>query len=69
MVGHVKSFTYEPKIEGVRRGEIRQTIRPKGKRPVEVGDRILFHGWTGRPYRSPWSWRLPVSRGTSRGRR
>lgn len=57
---HIKAFTYEPKIEAVRNGTCRQTIRPLGKRPAESGDIILFHGWEGRPYRSRWSWRLDV---------
>jgi len=58
---HCKAFTYKPKIEAVRAGECRQTIRPLGKRPVKVGDTILFHGWEGRPYWSKWSWRLEVT--------
>jgi len=59
---HVKSFTYEPKIQRVKSGEITQTIRPVNKwvNRVQVGDHILFHGWEDRPYRSKWSWRLPV---------
>ena len=55
---HVKAFTHEPKIPGVRDGTITQTIRPGRK--IKEGDYILYHGWTGRPYRSPWSWRLQV---------
>ena len=51
------SITYEPKIEGVRNGTIRQTIRT-GRR-FQVGDLVSFHGWQGKPYRSPWSWRTP----------
>jgi hypothetical protein len=27
---------------------------------VREGDYVLFHGWEGKPYRSPWSWRLKV---------
>ncbi len=57
---HVKAFTYEPKIPAVRQGLCCQTIRPEGKRPVEKGDTILFHGWEGQPYKSSWSWRLEV---------
>ena len=55
-------LTYEPKIEPVRKGECRQTIREctisKSKQHPgkiirkEVGDLIRFFGWTGRPY---WS--------------
>lgn len=48
-------LTYEPKIAGVLDGTIRQTIR-KGCRYWE-GDEIAFHGWSGKPYRSPWSFR------------
>ena len=58
---YVKAFTYEPKIKAVRDGSITQTIRPDPKGSyVQVGDEILFHGWSGKPYRSPWSWRLRV---------
>lgn len=51
------SLTYEPKIQPVIDGKIRQTIRI-GKKFVE-GDLISFHGWKGRPYHSSWSWRTP----------
>ena len=54
---HVKALTYAPKILRVLAGELTQTIRPRGRAPVAVGDTILFHGWSGKPYRSPWSWR------------
>lgn len=55
---HVMSMTYAPKIEAVKSGECCQTIR-KGRR-FAVGDEILIHGWSGRPYRSKWSWRKRV---------
>ena len=55
---HVKSLTYLPKIEPVRDGRCTQTIRVGDM--VSEGDEILFHGWTGRPYRSKWSWRKRV---------
>ena len=58
MARHVKSFTYGPKIQAVRSGECKQTIRPLGSRPVNQGDIITFHGWDGQPYRSKWSWRV-----------
>jgi hypothetical protein len=29
-----------------------QTVRPKRKRPVCVGDRLSLREWTGKPYRS-----------------
>ncbi len=48
-------LTYEPKIAGVRDGTIRQTIRVGRK--FSPGDLVSFHGWSGRPYRSPWSFR------------
>lgn len=54
----VMAITYEPKICPVRRGDCRQTIRPGDR--VSVGDSILFHGWSGLPYRTPWDWRLRV---------
>jgi len=43
-------LTYEPKIEPVRRGECRQTIRTGRK--FKVGDLIRFYTWKGKPYRS-----------------
>ena len=54
----VLPMTYPPKIEAVKSGECRQTIR-RGWR-FWVGDEILFHGWSGKPYRSKWDWRLRV---------
>jgi len=55
---HILAITYQPKIEGVRNGTIRQTIRVfNPENPRELGDRIILHGWKGKPYRSPWSWR------------
>lgn len=50
-------LTYKPKIPGVLNGSITQTIRIDTD--LMVGDWIAFHGWTGRPYRSPWSFRTP----------
>ena len=58
MTTHIMSFTYEPKIEAVKSGECRQTTRIDTN--VKEGDYILFHGWSGRPYRSKWSWRQKV---------
>lgn len=55
---HVKSFTYKPKIDAVFDGRCRQTIRRGNK--VKVGDEILFHTWTGRPYASKWGKRIRV---------
>lgn len=55
---HVRAMTYEPKIPAVRSGECRQTIRKGNK--VSEGDEILWHGWTGLPYRSKWNWRKRV---------
>ena len=55
-------LTYAPKIEPVKRGDCTQTIRfctiSKSKKHPgkiirkEVGDRVRFYSWTGRPY---WS--------------
>jgi len=53
----IRPLTYAPKIQGVLDGTIRQTIRVGQK--LAAGDRILFHGWVGKPYRSPWSFRTP----------
>jgi hypothetical protein len=58
---HVKAFTATFKIPSVLDGSCTQTIRPYGNKPVKVGDEILFHGWSGRPYRSPWSWRKRIT--------
>ena len=58
MANHCIALTYEPKIKGVCKGEIRQTIRKVGKRVYRVGDTLIFHGWSGRPYWSTWDWRL-----------
>jgi len=54
----VLAITYEPKIAAVLHGSCRQTIR-RGDRFSE-GDEVLFHGWEGTPYRTPWSWRKRV---------
>jgi hypothetical protein len=53
----IRPLTYAPKIQGVLDGTIRQTIRAGQK--LAAGDRILFHGWAGKPYRSKWSFRTP----------
>jgi hypothetical protein len=58
MATHILAITYQPKIEGVKNGAIRQTIRPLSKVPRKVGDKLLLHGWSGKPYRSPWNWRM-----------
>jgi hypothetical protein len=53
-------LTYEPKIQPVIDGTIRQTIREVGKSgKKQEEDMISFHGWSGRPYHSPWSFRTP----------
>ena len=61
MAVHVKALTYQPKIGRVLSGEIRQTIRKVGKKPIKHGDTLILHGWFGRPYRSPWSWRIKLN--------
>jgi len=53
------AITYLPKIEPVQDGRCTQTIREGRK--VSIDDEILFHGWSGRPYRSKWSWRKRVT--------
>ena len=59
MVIHTVGYTYAPKEEAVRLGHCRQTIRKEPERKIRcAGDEVLHHGWTGIPYRSPWSWRL-----------
>lgn len=60
MSKHTMALTYPPKINAVKSGECRQTIRRVGKRIIEPTDVITFHGWIGRPYRSKWSWRKEV---------
>jgi hypothetical protein len=58
MTTHILAITYQPKVEGVRNGTIRQTIRAfNPENPRKVGDKLLLHGWSGKPYRSPWNWR------------
>ena len=52
------SFTYKPKIPGVKSGEITQTIRRPSTR--QVGDELWIYTWSGKPYRSPWAWRQRV---------
>ena len=55
---HVLPLTYKPKIENVRKGICKQTIRPVSiKKPKKIDDLIMFHGWSGKPYTSPWNWR------------
>lgn len=56
---HVLALTYEPKIPDVRAGKCTQTIRPCSQRPRRKDDLIMFHGWSGKPYRSKWNWRTP----------
>ena len=67
MATHCMSFTYEPKILGVINGSIRQTIRRRSgtdstrfskRKEFGVGDKLIMHGWEGRPYHTPWSWRI-----------
>lgn len=50
-------LTYKPKIQGVMDGTITQSIRLTD---LQVGDFIAFHGWSGKPYHSPWSFRTPM---------
>ena len=65
MTTHIMALTYAPKIEGVKAGTIRQTMRlinvgdtiPAGLKVKHISDELLFHTWAGRPYRSKWDWR------------
>jgi hypothetical protein len=50
-------LTYKPKIPGVLTGWITQSIRIDTN--LEDGDLIAFHGWEGKPYHSPFSFRTP----------
>lgn len=60
---HITSMTYPPKVQAVRSGACRRTTRMYNEnKPFVVDDLILIHGWTGRPYWSPWSWRMPKER-------
>ena len=57
---HILPLTYEPKIPDVRSGKCTQTIRPISyTKPKKKGDLVMFHGWSGKPYRSKWGWRTP----------
>jgi len=58
MEKHVMAMTYVPKLDAVRDGLCKQTIRPGEK--YSVDDHIMIHGWSGKPYRSKWSWRINV---------
>ena len=50
-------LTYKPKIQGVLEGTIVQSIRIDTD--LKVGDFVAFHGWSGTPYHSHWSFRTP----------
>jgi len=54
---HYLAIIYQPKIPGIISGDIRCEIRVGRKDRYHVGDLVQFHGWEGRPYWSPWSWR------------
>ena len=55
---HILPLTYKPKIQDVLDGKITQTIRPISyTKPKNVGDLVMFHGWSGKPYGSKWSFR------------
>lgn len=57
---HILPLTYEPKIPDIINGRCNQTIRPKSEiKPKKIGDWVMFHGWSGKPYRSSWSFRTP----------
>ena len=58
---HVMSITYEPKINAVQNGRCTQTIRSMRKKEIKVRDSILFHGWSGKAYRSKWNNKMRVT--------
>lgn len=60
MTTHIIALTYQPKIEAVFEGNIRQTVRAwfPGKPYKRVGDKIIIHTWQGKPYRSKWGNRM-----------
>ena len=55
------AMTYEPKIEAVQDGRCTQTIRSMRKKEIKAGDSILFHGWSGKAYRSEWNNKMRVT--------
>lgn len=58
---HIMSLTYKPKIEGVQSDKITQTIRLfHPEKPKKAGDKLILHTWAGKPYRTPWDWRLEI---------
>ena len=58
MATHIMALTYAPKIEAVKAGTCKQTIRLKRSVEKKIGDKIILHTWAGKPYRSKWDWRL-----------
>lgn len=59
MAKHVLSMTYAPKINAVQDGRCTQTIRRRGT--IKAGDSIMFHGWSGKAYRSKWNDKMRVT--------
>lgn len=60
MKKHILPLTYEPKIQAVLDGDCTQTIRPMNPSNLKnPSDLVMFHGWSGKPYRSKWSFRTP----------
>ena len=59
MSRHVLSMTYAHKIDAVQDGRCTQTIRKRGT--IKAGDSIMFHGWSGKAYRSKWNKRMRVT--------
>ena len=55
------AMTYEPKIDAVQDGRCLQTIRSMRKKEIKAGDSILFHGWSGKAYRSEWNDKMRVT--------
>ena len=59
MAKHIMSMTYAPKIDAVQDGRCTQTIRKRGT--IKAGDSIMFHGWSGKAYRSKWNDKMRVT--------
>lgn len=60
MTTHMLPLTYKPKIQAVKEGRCRQTIRKRNldpKRWRERGDKLILYTCKGPLYHSKWDWR------------
>lgn len=56
----VMPLSYAPKILPVKVGECFQSIRKLNQdMPKIIVDRVRFHTWADKPYRSKWDWLSP----------